>query len=223
MEVSGINEYEIFLRLLVAAILASLIGLERERSHRAAGLRTYILVSIGSALFTLVGYYGFHSTAINRDPARVAAQIVTGIGFLGAGTILRQGVVIRGLTTAAGLWAAAAIGMACGVGWYKISVASTLLVIIVLALLKIIETSKMEKLPITLSLKLLKKIGNMDNLKNFLKKNQITTINVEIEEDDINLAYNLMVEVPPNLHKEEFINDLSSLGAFEIKWKGTQC
>ena len=111
---------EIALRLVVAAALTGLVGLEREWRERAAGLRTHTLVGVGSALFTLVSAYGFNeflvgnTNVVRTDPTRIAAQIVTGIGFLGAGAILRQGLAIRGLTTAAGLWVAAAIGMAVG-------------------------------------------------------------------------------------------------------------
>ena len=105
------------LRLCVAAALGGAIGLERELRERQAGLRTHLLVSVGSALFTLVSAYGFSDfSAAGRsvDPTRIAAQIVTGIGFLGAGAIIRQGLSVRGLTTAATLWLVAAIGMACG-------------------------------------------------------------------------------------------------------------
>ncbi|HKP19277.1 MAG TPA: MgtC/SapB family protein [Gaiellaceae bacterium] len=112
------------LRLGAAAGLGAVIGLERELDEKAAGLRTHMLVSVGSALFTMVGAYGFHDflatgdPVVRADPGRIAAQIVTGIGFLGAGVIFRQGFTIRGLTTAASLWVVAAIGMAAGAGFW---------------------------------------------------------------------------------------------------------
>jgi putative Mg2+ transporter-C (MgtC) family protein len=115
---------EIAFRLVIAAALSGLVGLEREWRERTAGLRTHMLVGVGSALFTLVSAYGFNdflvggSSVVRADPSRIAAQIVTGIGFLGAGAILRQGLNVRGLTTAAGLWVVAAIGMAVGAGYY---------------------------------------------------------------------------------------------------------
>src|SRR5207253_1246753 len=111
---------EALLRLFLAALLGSAVGLERELRDREAGLRTHLLVSLGSALFTVVSAYGFHDflvrggTEVRTDPTRIAAQIVTGIGFLGAGAIIRQGLSVRGLTTAATLWVVAAIGMAVG-------------------------------------------------------------------------------------------------------------
>jgi putative Mg2+ transporter-C (MgtC) family protein len=119
------------LRLAVAALLGAAIGLERELDEKAAGLRTHMLVASGSALFTLVSAYGFgglvqHGAGIVRyDPSRIAAQIVTGIGFLGAGVIFRQGFTIRGLTTAASLWMVAAIGMAAGAGYWAGAVLAT--------------------------------------------------------------------------------------------------
>jgi putative Mg2+ transporter-C (MgtC) family protein len=120
------------------------IGVERERRGREAGLRTHLLVSLGSALFTIVSAYGFHeflasgASVVRADPSRIAAQIVTGIGFLGAGAIIRQGLSIRGLTTAATLWVVAAIGMAVGAGYYSGAVITTILVLVALWPLRII-------------------------------------------------------------------------------------
>ena len=121
------------LRIALAALLGGAIGLERELDEKAAGLRTHMLVAAGSALFTLVSAYGFsgilsHSGSqvlVRLDPSRIAAQIVTGIGFLGAGVIFRQGFTIRGLTTAASLWLVAAIGMAAGAGYWAGAVVAT--------------------------------------------------------------------------------------------------
>lgn len=126
---------EIALRLVVAAALSGLVGLEREWRERAAGLRTHMLVGVGSALFTLISAYGFNeflvggSNVVRADPSRIAAQIVTGIGFLGAGAIIRQGFSVRGLTTAATLWVVAAIGMASGAGYFSAAVITTALVL----------------------------------------------------------------------------------------------
>ncbi len=128
-------EVELLLRILVAAILGGLIGLEREYRAKEAGFRTHFLVAMGSALFMIVSAYGF-SDAMNDDlqrwdVSRVASQVVSGIGFIGAGTIIfhKSENVVRGLTTAAGLWVTAAIGLACGGGLYMLSIGCTVLVL----------------------------------------------------------------------------------------------
>jgi putative Mg2+ transporter-C (MgtC) family protein len=132
-------------RLAVAAALTGLIGLERELRERAAGLRTHMLVGVGSALFTIVSAYAWSDFVFSReggtvlDPTRIAAQIVTGIGFLGAGAIIRQGISVRGLTTAAGLWVVAAIGMAAGAGYYSAALIATGLVLVGLGPIRWLE------------------------------------------------------------------------------------
>lgn len=120
---------ESMLRLLLAALLAGVIGWEREVRGRPAGFRTYMMVGLGAALFTLVSQYAFPGS----DPARIAAQVVTGVGFLGAGTIFQRQSDVHGLTTAAGLWAVAAIAMASAAGMYAVAVAATVIALIVLA------------------------------------------------------------------------------------------
>ena len=122
----------IILRILVSFILGVIIGIERGISHKTVGFRTLSLVCVGSAGFTLISIYGFHDV----DTARVAAQIVTGIGFLGAGAILHRGYITKGLTTAAALWVTAAIGMACGTGMFILAFIITLMSLILLWVLK---------------------------------------------------------------------------------------
>jgi putative Mg2+ transporter-C (MgtC) family protein len=128
---------EVLLRIFVAAALGGAIGLERELRERQAGLRTHLVVSVGSALFTLVSAYGFHNFDGKVDPTRIAAQIVSGIGFLGAGAIIRQGLSVRGLTTAASLWLVAAIGMASGAGYWDGALIATLGALLTLGPLRV--------------------------------------------------------------------------------------
>lgn len=125
-------ELEIVLRLLLAAALGAVIGYQRERAAKPAGLRTHVLICLGAALFAIASTHGFGPGA---SPARIAAGVVTGIGFLGAGAIIqsREGIVV-GLTTAATIWAVAAIGLAAGAGLYIVSVVSTAIALIVLVL-----------------------------------------------------------------------------------------
>ena len=130
-------QFELAARLVVAAMLGALIGLEREYHGHPAGMRTHLLVSVGSATFTVLSIEAFRGPG--ADPARIAAQIVTGIGFLGAGAILKDGGGIRGLTTAASLWAVAAVGMAAGAAAWGVAVAATLIVLVSLWPLQAIE------------------------------------------------------------------------------------
>ena len=130
------TELDITLRLAVAMLLGGVIGFEREYRAKDAGFRTHFLVALGSALFCIVSQYGFGFEL--KDSSRVAAQVVAGIGFLGAGTIIFQKNVVRGLTTAAGLWVTAAIGLACGTGMYLPAVVTTLMVLVGLEILSVI-------------------------------------------------------------------------------------
>lgn len=135
---------QLLIRLVLAAVLGSLVGLERQRLDWAAGLRTHMMVCVGSALAIIVSAYGFTDVIVAGkivlDPSRVAAQVVSGIGFLGAGTILfLRHEVIRGLTTAAGLWTVACIGLAVGSGLFEAAIIATVLALIILALIKPLE------------------------------------------------------------------------------------
>ena len=132
-------------RVGLAAVLGAAIGFERELHERQAGLRTHLLVAVGAALFTLAGAYGFEDFTRPFDPTRVAAQIVTGVGFLGAGAILRQGLSVKGLTTAATLWVVAAIGLAAGAGFYSGAVITTVLVLVSLWPLRIVARRGMRR------------------------------------------------------------------------------
>ena len=136
--------WEVLARLALAGGLGGAIGFERELRDHEAGFRTHLLVAVGSAAFTLVSAYGFRdfqygrATGFTLDPTRIAAQIVTGIGFLGAGAIIRQGASIRGLTTAATLWVVASIGLASGAGYYSVAVLGTAVVLFALYPLRVI-------------------------------------------------------------------------------------
>lgn len=147
---------DFLIRILAAIILGFLIGLERELTNKYAGLRTHILVCLGACIFTIISIYGFPTFADGdnvvleqatgiRDTSRVAAQIVTGIGFIGAGTVLRNGPIVIGLTTAATLWISASIGMACGVAQYDVAIIATVLSVAVLTLIRVFERKILPK------------------------------------------------------------------------------
>lgn len=145
LNVWSISDMDLVIRLILAVILGGLVGIEREISNHSAGFRTHILVCLGSTTIMLLSIYGFSSFVdeynVRMDPARLAAQVISGIGFLGAGAIMRNGNMIKGLTTAASLWVVASIGLCIGAGFYKAAVISTALVITTLFIL-----NKCEKL-----------------------------------------------------------------------------
>ena len=167
---------DFMLRLLVAGILGAIIGLDREYRAKEAGYRTHFLVSLGSALIMIVSQYGFQEiikeNSVTLDPSRVAAQVVSGIGFIGAGTIILQKQIVRGLTTAAGIWATAGIGLAVGAGMYAIGIATTVLTLIGLELLSyIFESVGMKSSMIAFSTNnkdTLKQIADRFNSKDYM-------------------------------------------------------
>ena len=137
MDLTVETQIELTVRLVVALLLGAVIGWERELQRMPAGFRTHALVSLGSAIFTIVSAYAFAGPL--SDPTRIAAQVVSGVGFLGGGAILHYGGTVRGLTTAASLWAVAAVGMAAGAGLFVVAAVSTVLVIVALEVFQRIE------------------------------------------------------------------------------------
>ena len=183
-------EWNFILRIFVAGLLGGLIGLEREFRAKEAGVRTHFIVALGSALFMVISQYAF---AGRFDAARVAAQVISGIGFIGAGVIIFQKNVIRGITTAAGLWVAAAIGLACGAQMYSVAIATTIMTILVLETMHFITRSHGEKeLTVTLSevtndelldvMKTLKEIGA--DVTSFTLSEGVAVLDIKIKQKD---------------------------------------
>ena len=168
--------FDFVLRLLVAGILGAVIGLDREYRAKEAGYRTHLLVSLGSALIMIVSQYGFQEIikedSVTLDPSRVAAQVVSGIGFIGAGTIIFQKQLVRGLTKAAGIWATAGIGLAVGAGMYVIGIAAMVLTLVGLEVLSyLFKSIGMKSSMITFSTdnkQVLKGIADRFNSKDYL-------------------------------------------------------
>ncbi len=145
MELRKVTLLAVVLRIIVAAIIGGLIGLERELKNRPAGLRTYMVVCLGACLIMLTNQYIFQVFGAG-DPVRMGAQVVSGIGFLGAGTIMvTRRAQVKGLTTAAGLWTAAAVGMAVGVGFYEAAIVSTAAVYVIMTLMQVIDNNVQRK------------------------------------------------------------------------------
>lgn len=142
-----LTDVQILTRLVLSLVLSGLIGLERQVHRRSAGLRTHILVSLGSCLIMLTSMYVFdiYKNQANVDPGRIAAGVITGIGFLGAGTIIREREGVRGLTTAASLWVVAGMGLAVGCGFYRAAIYATILALIALAFLRHFESRVLGK------------------------------------------------------------------------------
>ena len=158
-------DWDFILRLLLAGIMGGLIGLEREMRAKGAGIRTHFIVALGSALFMIISMYAFEGTD-KFDSSRVAAGVVSGIGFIGGGVIIFQRNVIRGITTAAGMWVAAAIGLACGAAMYPLAAAATLITLLVLELLHFFHLRYGEKLvEMTLSSQDKDLLSSLDILK----------------------------------------------------------
>ena len=183
-------EWNFILRIFVAGLLGGLIGFEREFRAKEAGVRTHFIVALGSALFMVISQYAF---AGRFDAARVAAQVVSGIGFIGAGVIIFQKNVIRGITTAAGLWVAAAIGLACGAQMYSVAIATTIMTILVLETMHFITRSHGEKeLTVTLSevtndelldvMKTLKETGA--DVTSFTLSDGVAVLEIKIKQKD---------------------------------------
>jgi putative Mg2+ transporter-C (MgtC) family protein len=213
------NGADIVIRLLVAFLLGGLIGLERERHERAAGLRTVTMVSLGSCLFTLMSLFGFHTfdsslpANLRADPGRVAAQIVTGIGFLGAGTIFLRKDLVRGLTTAATIWATAAIGMAAGAGEYFAAAFTTLLILIVLMALKPIERRFFKRLQgASLSLVLPRADDSLDRVRRALQALGAHTQSIHVHEiSESEDKFEMEVDVPAQRSTADLLHQLRRL------------
>jgi putative Mg2+ transporter-C (MgtC) family protein len=219
---------EIALRLVVAAALSGLVGLEREWRERAAGLRTHMLVGVGSALFTLISAYGFNdfliagSNVVRADPSRIAAQIVTGIGFLGAGAIMRQGLNIRGLTTAAGLWVVAAIGMAVGAGYYSAALIATGIVLVGLGPFRWVEggaaLARFRRAGGALEIDLTPE-HPISNVLAVVDARRVRLSRVEFADDDAGRHLRLQLDVPFGSAEERLVDDLAAIeGVRGVRW-----
>lgn len=210
---SNLYYFEMFFKLLLAAIIGGFIGYERQNSNRPAGLRTHILVCIGSALVMITSEYIFeiYKGAANLDPARLGAQVISGIGFLGAGTILRDGSTVKGLTTAAGLWAVSCIGIAIGIGFYFGGICAAFLVYITLLLSKDWEVnfdSKNNSRKIRILAQ--NRPGIIADIEAKFAENEILIRSIKLFPVNNNcLKISLFVKYPGSTSRERILNSLS--------------
>lgn len=211
---------DVLTRLGTAAILAGLIGLERETSKRPAGFRTHILVSVASSLVMIGNLYAFEllKYQANMDPMRLGAQVISGIGFLGAGTIMKEGATIRGLTTAASLWSVACIGLVCGLGFYSGAVFATIFVLLSLITLNKIEIMINKKNQyLHLSIKSVDKPGQLGKIGIELGKLNITIKSISIEPvDEYYVIMTLILKGIKDLKKEDIIKSITSIDGISL-------
>jgi len=208
--------YEIIFKLALAGILGGLIGLERESLNRPAGLRTYTQVCVGSTLAMIVSidiYLQYYQT-VNADPGRIAAQVISGIGFLGAGTIMREGATVRGLTTAAGLWVVACIGLAVGAGLYIPAIATTILILFVLIYFIKFEqkfTGLREYKGVLLVVE--DRPGQVGLIGSLLGELDVTIKDIQLSrmEDNNDLEVELLLDLPHGSTIGEVIDELSGI------------
>lgn len=217
MEYFGFVIPESFLHLLLAGILGMFLGVEREHNRSTAGIRTHSLVSTGSCLFTLLSMGAFGG-GIANDPSRIAAQIVSGVGFLGAGTIMKQGASVRGLTTAASIWVVAGIGMACGAGAYVEALSTTLLAIVSLTILRPLQRLASGKNYHLVGFYLEKPGNGLAKVKDVFDILQIRLYSMEFEEEGGRLGVKAEVSHDHKLPTSLIEQQLKEAGALDIEW-----
>lgn len=204
---------EITLRIGISFLLGGLIGIERERLGRPAGFRTHILVSLGSTLIMIVSAYGFEPThgLGGYDPGRIAAQVVSGIGFLGAGTIMREGINVQGLTTAASIWTVSGIGLAVGAGLYYPATIVTILVVVTLVVLQQAELVVRGKNSRLLKIRTIDTPGQLARIFSVLAKYQVNVRNIVLESDESGIAQvTLTVRKATGRNIDGLLSDLMS-------------
>ncbi|SCZ01852.1 MgtC/SapB family protein [Alkaliphilus peptidifermentans] len=198
-----LSTYELIIRLVLSAVIGGLIGMEREANNRPAGLRTHILVTLGSSLIMLLSTQGFDNLSSSGDPARLAAQVVSGIGFLGAGTILRTGNSISGLTTAASIWVCGGIGLAIGGGYYVGGLMTAAIVLFSLMSLGVVEKRVFAKKYKILIVQCKERTGLIGDIGQIFGRYNITIKDIHI----------INIEEDYDYRKDEFLETLDSVGS----------
>jgi putative Mg2+ transporter-C (MgtC) family protein len=213
------SDLELLGRLLLAAVLGGAIGAERELNDQAAGLRTHMLLTIGACLFTVISAFGFGGGP--RDPSRLAAQIVTGIGFLGGGAIVRHGLTVKGLTTAASIWATASVGVAVGAGRYVLGVGGTALIVGTLFGLRR-ASSALQRLGVSREELLLVTVPGFDleRIVDAAREEKVDLRGLDRQEGDGEDRVVLVVKLRPRYRTERLVDVLGRLdGVREVEWE----
>ena len=212
----------IVLRLLTACVLGGIIGYEREHTNRPAGFRTHILVCVGSGLVMVTSEFIFrkYSSAVNVDPARLGAQVISGIGFLGAGTIIREGFSVKGLTTAASLWAVSCVGIASGIGFYEGAIAATILIYITLITLKKFEEGFNKKSHYRALYVETRDIpGQLGAVSCALGSHGVSIKKIELigDESKQNIIIKVLLHYPAGVRREDVVSELRAIdGVYKV-------
>jgi len=211
------HDLELLGRLLLAAVLGGAIGAERELNDQPAGLRTHMLLTIGACLFTLISAYGFGR---GTDPSRIAAQIVTGIGFLGGGAIVRHGLTVKGVTTAASIWATASVGVAIGAGSYVLGTGGAVLVVGTLFGLRRAD-EVLQRWGVSREEYLIEAAPgfDMERLAEIGRREKVALRGMQLQEDDDATRITLVVKLPPGYRPARLLDALSRVeGVREVEW-----
>jgi putative Mg2+ transporter-C (MgtC) family protein len=211
------HDLELLARLLLAAVLGGAIGAERELNDQPAGLRTHMLLTIGACLFTLISAYGFGR---GTDPSRIAAQIVTGIGFLGGGAIVRHGLTVKGVTTAASIWATASVGVAIGAGSYLLGIGGAVLVVGTLFGLRRAD-EVLQRWGVSREEYLIEAVPgfDMERLAEIGRREKVALRGMQLQEDDDATRITLVVKLPPGYRPARLLDALSQAeGVRQVEW-----
>jgi putative Mg2+ transporter-C (MgtC) family protein len=211
------QDLELLGRLLLAAVLGGAIGAERELNDQPAGLRTHMLLTIGACLFTLISAYGFGR---GTDPSRIAAQIVTGIGFLGGGAIVRYGLTVKGVTTAASIWATASVGVAIGAGSYVLGVGGAVLVVGTLFGLRRAD-EVLDRWGVSREEYSIEAHPGFDaeRLVELVRREKVSLRGLDRQDDDDATRITLLVKLPPGYRTERLLDALGRMeGVREVEW-----
>lgn len=216
-----LNFLDVLLRLCAAALLGGLVGAERENKKRAAGFRTHILVSLGSALVMVTSEYIFNSYKgmTNLDPARLGAQVISGIGFLGAGTIIRQGASVKGLTTAASLWSVACVGLAAGIGFYSGAVMAAVIIYVTLVFLGKFERTVIFKTDghLELCVRLENRPGKIGEVTTVIGRNGANIRNIDLNSEEENeLLVKFELQMPKGYSKDAILQDIKTISGVSL-------
>ena len=214
------NDFELLGRLLLAAVLGGAIGAERELNDQAAGLRTHMLLTIGACLFTLISAYGFGG-GVGTDPSRLAAQIVTGIGFLGGGAIVRHGLTVKGLTTAASIWATASVGVAIGAGSYVLGIGGAALVVGTLFGLRRVS-GVLQRWGVSREEFVLATVPGFDvkRVVDIVRSERVDLRGLEHLQDDDGDRIVILVKLRPLYRPEQLLDALKGVeGVLQVEWE----